>query len=246
MAGYDKNEKCLICGEKLIYSEKLTSMQCIFCGEFFYTNLICKNMHYVCDECRINRAREAVTQLCEKSRLKEAIAIAYELMNDKWIKTHGPEHSFLVAAVLLTAYKNRGYAADLSKWSFEAMLEDAKKRTAKIPVNSCGYWGCAGEAIGAGIFASLILKATPMSVRERAGANMITSRVLEQIAMYGGPRCSKRDSLVAILVTSQFTEEHWKMPLTDFQGVECIFFEKNADCIKGRCPFFPKPEKENE
>jgi len=242
MAGFDKREKCLICDEPLLYSEKHMSMQCMFCNEFFYTNLICKNRHYVCDECRVNKAHEAIIEFCEKTRQKEAAAIAFKLMNDKWIKMHGPEHAFLVAAVLITAYKNRGYNANNGKWSFEATLEEAKKRASKIPANSCGYWGCCGEAIGSGIFASLVLKASPMTISERAGANMITSRVLEQIAMYGGPRCSKRESMIAILVTSQFTEEYWAKPLTDFEGIECIFFERNADCIKGRCPFFPKPE----
>ena len=244
MAGYDKSGQCLICGEKLKYSEKPASMQCVFCNEFFYSNLICKNQHYTCDGCHLERALETIIQVCEKSRQKEAVAIAYEIMTNKWIKMHGPEHPFLVAAVLITAYKNRGYGG-MGKGAFEAMLDEAKKRSMKIPVNSCGYWGCAGEAIGCGIFASLILKSSPMSVRERGIANTITARVLEQIAMYGGPHCSKRDSLIAILVTSQFTEENWEKPLTDFQGIECIFYEKNTDCIKSRCPFFPKQDTES-
>jgi predicted RNA-binding Zn-ribbon protein involved in translation (DUF1610 family) len=243
MAEIDKKEKCLICDNKIYYSERHMSMQCAFCGEFFYTNSICKNRHYICDECHIKRAIESITQYCEKTTQKEAVAIAFKLMNDKWVRMHGPEHAFLVTAVLITAYKNRGYNG---KWSFEATLDEAKKRAMKIPTNSCAYWGCAGEAIGSGIFASLVLKASPISVSERANANMITSRVLEQIAVYGGPRCSKRESLIAILVSSQFTEEYWKKPLSDFQGVECIFFEKNTECIKGRCPFFPKPEAGGE
>jgi hypothetical protein len=163
-------------------------------------------------------------------------------MMDKWIKMHGPEYPYLVAAVLLTAYKNRGYATKTAKRSFQALLDEAKKRAMKITANSCGYWGCSGEAIGAGIFASLVLGVSPMSVRERGYANLLTSKVLAQIALHGGPRCSKRESLIAILTTSQFMAEHWQMPLTDFEGVECMFFSGNVDCIGGRCPFFPKSE----
>jgi hypothetical protein len=190
----------------------------------------------------MERALDTITHICEQSKHKEAIAIAYELMMDKWVKMHGPEHPYLVAAVLLTAYKNRGYNTRTAKKSFQSLLDEAKKRAMKIAVNSCGYWGCSGEAIGAGIFASLVLGVSPMSVRERGHANLITSKVLEQIAVHGGPRCSKRESLIAILVTSKLTEEHWEMPLTDFEGVECIFYNRNIDCIGKRCPFFPKED----
>jgi len=246
MAGFHKGEQCLICGENLYSSENLVSRQCIFCGEFFYTNLVCENGHHVCDECQMERALETITHICLKSKKREVVAIAYELMTNKWIKMHGPEHYFLVAAVLLTSYKNRGYNADMTKWAFESMLEEARKRAVKIPANSCGYWGCAGEAIGCGIFASLILKVSPMSVRERGSANMITSKALEQIAMHGGPRCSKRDSLTAILTASQFAEANWNAPLTGFQGVECLFSDRNPDCTKARCPYYPKPESEGD
>ena len=235
------SDQCLICGNDQIFPKTSVSTQCMFCGEFFYAHNICRNGHYVCEECHLERAFDTITHICEKSKHKEAIAIAFELMMDKWIKMHGPEHAYLVAAALLTSYKNRGYNIKKTKKTFQALLDEAKKRAMKIPINPCGYWGCPGEAIGAGIFASLVLGASPMSIGERGHAILITSKALEQMAMHGGgPRCSKRESLITILATSKFTEEHWQTPLTDFEGVECLFFEKNVDCIGGRCPFFPK------
>lgn len=233
-------DKCMICGETRYYSENAAGMQCMVCGESFYTNYVCKNGHYVCDECQMERALEIITSTCEKSKKKEAIALAFELMTNKWIKMNGQEHPYLVAATLLTTFKNRGYSARVTKRNFPSMLDEAKKRAMKIALNSCGYWGCAGEAIGCGIFASLILRVSPNSKAERGAANLLTSKVLEQISIYGGPRGSKRESFIAILVTSQFAEEHWQMPLTEFEGVECIFYKDNPDCIKGECPFFPK------
>lgn len=233
-------DKCLICGITRYHTENVTGMQCMFCGESFYTNYVCANGHYVCDGCQMERALEIITSTCEKSKTKEAVALAFELMTNKWIKMNGQEHPYLVAATLLTVFKNRGYSARSAKRNFPALLDEAKKRTSRIAINSCGYWGCAGEAIGCGIFASLILRVSPTSKAERGAANMLTSKVLEQISLYGGPRCSKRESLLAILVTSQFTDEKWKMPLTDFDGVECIFFNENPDCIYSECPFFPK------
>ena len=232
-------DKCLICGENQIFPKNSLSTQCLFCGEFFYANNICRNGHYVCEECHMERAIDAITHACERSKHTEAIAIAFELMMDKWIKTHGTEYSYLVTAVLLTAYINRGYKTKTAKKSLATLLDEAKKRATKIPINSCGYWGCAGEAIGAGIFVSLVLGVSPMSIGERGHANLVTSAILEQIGMYGGPRCSKRDALTAILETSKFTEEHWQKPLTEFEGVECLFFERNVDCIGIRCQFYP-------
>jgi len=240
MAAYNKKEKCLICGGDNIYSNQADGAKCLFCGESFYTNTICENGHYVCEQCRTERAIEMITSICKKTRKKEAINIAYELLMNKWVKMHGSEHTYLVAAVLLSAYKNRGYGAATANWSFPKNLEEARLRTMKIPPGTCGYWGCAGEAISCGIFASLTLRAAPMSVRERGTANLLCSKVLEQISIYGGPRCSKRETFIAILTTSQFTEEYWQMPLTDFDGVECTFHPRNEDCIGERCPFFPK------
>ena len=246
MAAYDKNDKCMICGGNHNYSEDVINVQCMFCGESFYTNLICENGHYICEDCHTQRALEMITSHCRKTTKKEAINIAYELLTNKWVKMHGSEHPYLVAAVLLTAYKNRGYGVKAANWAFYANLDEAKNRAMKIPSGSCGYWGCSGEAIGCGIFASLILKATPASDEERSTANLITSKVLEQIAVYGGPRCSKRDTFLAILTTSQFTEEYWRAPLTNFEGVECMFYERNMDCTSERCPFFPKAEEEQK
>jgi hypothetical protein len=239
MAAYDKKEKCMICGDNHVFSEGAVGVQCMFCGDSFYANLVCENGHYVCEECHTQRAYEMITSICRKTKKKEAINIAYELMTNKWVKMHGAEHPYLVVAVLLAAYKNRGYGAMTANWSFTANLAEAKNRVMKIPPGPCGYWGCCGEAIAAGIFASLVLKTAPMSVGERGTANSITAKVLEQISVYGGPRCSKRDAFIALLTTSEFTKEYWHMPLTDFESVECLFYGRNPDCIKGRCPFYP-------
>jgi hypothetical protein len=214
----------------------------MFCGEVFYTNLVCGNGHYVCDDCHTERAIEMITDVCRKTKKREAINIAYELLMNKWMKLHGTEHHYLVAAVLLTAYKNRGYSANAENWSFVANLSEAKNRTTKIPAGACGYFGCSGEAIACGIFASVVLKATPMSVKERGAANLLTSKALEEIAMFGGPRCSKRDTFTAIFTASRFTDEYWKKPLSEFEGVECMFSDRNQDCIKQLCPFHPKQD----
>lgn len=239
-----KYVKCLICGGTCYYSKDVKSMPCMFCGDSFYTNFVCENDHYVCDECQMGRALEMITATCEESKKKEAIALAFQMMTNKWLKIDGPEYPYLVAATLLTAYKNRGYSTKTANRKFPSILDEAKKRALKIAMNPREYWGCSGEAIGCGIFASLIPKVTPAAKSERGAANLLTSRVLEQISIYGGPRCGKRESLIAIFVASQFAEEHWNMPLTDFEGAECIFYKDNPECTKSECPFFPIIDKE--
>jgi hypothetical protein len=66
-----ESDKCLICGETRYYSKSVKSMQCMFCGDSFYTNYVCENGHFVCEECRVERALEIITSTCEKSRDKE-------------------------------------------------------------------------------------------------------------------------------------------------------------------------------
>ncbi|MCL1810580.1 MAG: DUF5714 domain-containing protein [Clostridiales bacterium] len=240
MTAYYKNEICLICGGGNIYSKSAVRTQCMFCGEPFYVNLICENGHYVCDDCHLERSLAEITDICMKNKQKEAVGIAFELMMNKWVRANGPEHPFLVAATLLTAYKNRGYGTEPFTRNFSKLLEEAQSRTLKIPENSSSFWGCAGEAIACGIFAGLILNTTQMSTVEFRFANAITAEALGQIAEYGGPRCSKRESLIAIIEASQFTDKNWHMPLTDFAGAECKFFNANPDCTGSKCPFYPE------
>jgi hypothetical protein len=165
-------------------------------------------------------------------------------MSNKWINASGQEYPYMVAAALLTVFKNRGYSSKSVKRNYPSLLDEAKKRSLKIAANSSWYWGCGGEAIACGIFASLILQVTPVSKAGRTAANLLTSKVLEETSAYGGSRCGKREALIAVLVTSQYSEEEWKMPLTDFDVAECIFFNENSDCSGSECPFFPKKDGE--
>lgn len=239
----EKNAGCLICGEKLVYSENAVGMRCMFCGEAFYTNAVCGNDHYVCDECHAARALEMIMSGCLKSKRNDALAITYDLMMNKWVPMHGPEHHFLVAAALLTAYNAR-YGKDTPGFDLQMELEEALKRTQRVPGGFCGFWGCCGIAIGAGIFASVVLKANPLSGAERGTANLITAKALEQIAAFGGPRCCKRESFSTIFAVSEFTAENWRMPLTEYQGIECRFFDRNYECTVGKCPFHPRDTEE--
>ena len=84
---------------------------------------------------------------------------------------HGPEHHFLVPAVLLSAYYNK------KKYSRkkEDKIKEARKRVKKILGGVCGSHGICGATVGTVIFISLITNATPLSEKERKLSNQITS-----------------------------------------------------------------------
>jgi hypothetical protein len=147
------------------------------------------------------------------------------------IKMHGPEHHFLVPAVLLAAYYNR--AGNLQEKKIK--IVKARERAEKILGGFCGTHGNCGAAVGTGIFASLITNATPLSKKEWKESNMVTAKSLSIIAEYGGPRCCKRNTFLAINTVT----EHFN--IADFYGdknIKCEFSNFNKECLKGNCPFF--------
>lgn len=66
---------------------------------------------------------------------------------------HGPEHHFLVPAVLLAAYHN--VLGSPREKKAEA-LKLAKARGMVIPGGWCGICGCCGGAVGTGVFFAII------------------------------------------------------------------------------------------
>jgi len=107
---------------------------------------------------------------------------------------HGPEHHFLVPAVLIAAYYNLNveYQTKIQN------LKIARQRSEKIPGGFCGSHGTCGACIGAGIFFSIITQTTPLSGKTWQQSNLLTGTCLVEIAMKGGPRCCKRDTLLLL------------------------------------------------
>lgn len=68
-------------------------------------------------------------------------------MRNPNVKMHGPEHHFLVSAILLAAYYNtkKDYKEKATK------IRMAKKRASQILGGFCGFYGDCGVAVGTGI-----------------------------------------------------------------------------------------------
>ena len=97
---------CCICGKELVYLDNNETMTCYYCDQVYDANVKCLNGHYVCDQCHSSNATEFIESFCIRSRSEDPIELALNLMRHPAVKMHGPEHHYLVPAVLLAAYYN--------------------------------------------------------------------------------------------------------------------------------------------
>jgi hypothetical protein len=151
------------------------------------------------------------------------------------MKMHGPEHHFLVPAVLLAAYCN---ATDRPRDEKAGLIAKARSRAEEVKGGSCGFNGNCGAAVGTGIFVSLATGATPLSRAEWRLANLMTSESLHIIADLGCPRCCKRDVFLALRVAVAFLDKELDVELPTEEPVVCEFSALNRECLKEACPFF--------
>jgi hypothetical protein len=178
---------------------------------------------------------ELIENYCIASKSEDPLELALTLMRNPNVKMHGPEHHFLVPAVLLAAYYNSKEDPDEKA----TKIRMAKKRASQILGGFCGFYGDCGAAVGTGIFMSLITNATPLSVAEWKLANLITAKSLFAIARYGGPRCCKRSTYLALIEAVDFLKENLGVTLKVKKGLECEFSDLNKECLKENCSFYP-------
>lgn len=226
---------CLICKLELVYSnETKEKLNCHFCGRKVNTNVKCKSGHYVCDYCHSLPANQIIIDYCTVSMKTDPIEMAEDLFADTRINMHGPEHHFLVPAVLLTSFYNTRNEFEVK---FSKLME-AQKRAIKIIGGFCGYYGACGAAIGSGIFLSIITDTTPMSKESWSLSNLSTSESLRKIALSGGPRCCKRDSYIAICSSVEFIKRELDTNLPLKENICCEYHKLNINCLGKKCQFF--------
>jgi hypothetical protein len=230
----DHKSGCLHCGAELRYAEQSEERTCIYCGENGRSSVACVNGHYICDSCHSGSANDQIERFCTASRQREPIAMAVSLMRDARVKMHGPEHHFLVPAVLLAAYCNTTGRPQEEK---KVLIAKARERAQEVKGGSCGFNGNCGAGVGTGIFMSLATGATPLSAAPWRLANLMTSESLQAIAEHGGPRCCKRDSFLAILAARDFLSRELDVTLPR-EVVSCEFNAMNRECRAGDCPFW--------
>lgn len=225
---------CLVCGKDLDYLPEPRPATCSYCGEPSTTDVLCREGHFVCDTCHRAPAEEIIQRYCGTTAEIDPIAIARTLMETPQVKMQGPEHHFMVPAVLLTAFYNvRGMRDEKVH-----KIEKARQRAELVKGGFCGTHGDCGAAVGTGIFVSLVTGATPLSKEEWKLSNLVTAKSLETIALHGGPRCCKRNAFLAIQTAVDFSREHFGVVMPVKKPVLCTFSPSNKECRTKECPFF--------
>ncbi len=227
------NFGCLICGEDLKYYTNSNEMICSVCGNKYDSNANCVNGHFICDQCHQMNAYDFIEQFCLNTKLESPFEIISQILRHKSINMHGPEHHFLVPAVLLTTI----YSLNGQSEKLKGALKKARKRAANVLGGFCGFYGACGAGIGNGIFMSIILNATPVSEKEYSLANKITSETLNNIANAGGPRCCKRNTFIAIETAVNFMKKYLNTTIL-MRDFVCNFNLDNKECKYENCKFY--------
>jgi hypothetical protein len=225
---------CLVCGAELEYLPAPEPVRCAFCGAEGRSPVRCRETHFVCDACHAAPAKDVIERACLTSDSKNPVALATVLMRHPSVKLHGPEHHFLVPAVLVAALCNaRGDAPAKPR-----LLAEARRRSDAVAGGFCGFQGACGAGVGVGIFASLVTGATPLARESWGLANGATARALTVIGNLGGPRCCKRTSTLALLSGIRFARERLGVRL-EGRGAACEWSSVNTECLDEACPFYP-------
>ena len=227
---------CLICGDPLKYGLDIISRNCLICGNREDSNASCESGHFICDACHGRDAMDLIESFCLGFQGNDAFELARTLMRMKPVHMHGPEHHFLVPAVLLTVFYNQMGQREV----LELKLSVAKKRARNILGGFCGFYGACGAAIGVGSAVSLITDTTPLSIETWGICNLATSNSLARVARYPGPRCCKRDTYLSLAegIGTINTLFNLNLPL---DRVFCTFHTNNRECLGEKCEYYPNP-----
>lgn len=166
---------------------------------------------------------------------KSAYALLEELMGLPDVPMHSPVHHYMLpAALLAVCRREQGQPAEL----LQKNLREAQKRATNILPGFCGFYGACGAGVGLGLFWSIITGSGPKAVESWGWANAATGGALCAIAAYGGPRCCKRVSFVALQSGAPAILQHLGVDIGMPDAIRCRHFASNAECLHGRCPFF--------
>ena len=223
---------CPVCNEPLI--EHSGFAECIFCHTVEEAEYVCKNKHYVCEDCRLANQHEIIMRFCSRSKSTDPVEMANLIMKHPSFNPYGAEHHELVAPVVLTALRNLNLA-HIS----ESQLNGAMKRGAKIPYGSCGSMGTCGACVSAGVAVAMYGKSNYLKDTERNATLKTVSNALSKLIGLGGPRCCKYSTYVSIETAWQVLVSDYNLPLKPLKLI-CEFQDKLKDCKKGKCPLYQK------
>lgn len=176
---------------------------------------------------------DLIIQDIKKNTGKNPVRIFKEIANKEYINIHGPEHHILDGASLLVAYKNAGGDINLDE-----ALEKIKEEGLRMPGAMCGLWGVCGAITSIGAALSIIDKTGPLSTDGTWGNHMqCTSDANRELGKINGPRCCKRDAMIAFKYGIEYVNTHYGVILEE-EKIKCEYSCLNMQCIKERCPYY--------
>jgi hypothetical protein len=119
---------CLVCGAPLEYLAEPEEMECLYCKEKQFSSSCCVNGHFICDRCHRMDAEDLIELTTMRSTSDDPFFIAEQLLESPVIKVHGPEHHFLVPAVLIAALYNHTGEQDKK----ERGIRNARRRAEMV------------------------------------------------------------------------------------------------------------------
>lgn len=174
---------------------------------------------------------DVIKNFCIECESTDAVWMTDELMQKEKVRMHGPEHHYLVSAVLITAYCNA------YKMEKKDLLTKAYVRANTIPVGVCALYGSCGTLMGAGAAVSILMSVHPFSEEDLQKVNLITARIQSHLAEYGGPRCCKRVSWISVSEAVRGMNLYMGCDLPETLP-ECRYAKGNAECQGKKCEFY--------
>ena len=160
------------------------------------------------------------------------IRIFQKIAKKEYVSIHGPEHHVLDGACLLVAYKNAGGNIDIDN-----ALEKLMSEGLRMPGAMCGLWGICGAITSLGAALSIIDGTGPLSTDGTWGNHMqFTSDAIGELGKINGPRCCKRDAMIAFKNGIEYVNSHYGVTL-EYEQIQCEYSDQNAQCIGERCPY---------
>lgn len=222
---------CGLCNQPLVYTTESVVQTCALCGKEEKTVVHCPEGHYACESCRGKAALGVLRRILSTTRSEDAASILEEVMTHPEVPVCGPVHHAIVAGAVVAAVRNTGYPLP------DGALEEALERAGKTPEGGCGYFGICGAALGAGIAASLVTGATPLSAKPRKLALTATSYA-SSCLLDDQPRCCLRSSRIAVAAATDFLRDFLAIPLPRPKKIRCVHLLQNPQCAEEACPFF--------
>lgn len=175
---------------------------------------------------------ECIIRDIKKEAGSNPVRIFKNIAAKEYVSIHGPEHHILDGASLLVAYRNAGGNIDL-----DAALDQLKAEGLRMPGAMCGLWGVCGAVSSMGAALAIIDSTGPLSEDGKWGDHMkFTSAAIAELGRVNGPRCCKRDAMMAFKEAVAYVNAAYSVHL-EWEEITCEYSARNAQCIGRRCPF---------